>query len=201
MAIRAVCEVYQQSHTADPQSALLKGLETAHQNILDYAVHHPGLYGMGTTCTAASIVDAQLFFAHIGDSRLYLIRGNSIRRLTRDHSYVQRLVEAGVLRPEEAEHHPQRHVLTAALGVGAELVADAPVNAVPLWANDVLVLCTDGLWGLVTDQELLNAANSLTPEEACRKLVDLAKTRGGPDNITLQVMRVSGNGRPADKRE
>jgi protein phosphatase len=110
-------------------------------------------------------------------------------------------VEAGVLRPEDAEHHPQRHVLTAALGVGAELTADAPVNAVPLRANDVLVLCTDGLWGLVTDQELLKAGNSMAPDEACRELVNLAKSRGGPDNITLQVMRVSGNGRPPAVRE
>jgi protein phosphatase len=198
LAIRTVCEVYQQSGAADPQSALLKGLQTAHQSILDYAVRHPGMYGMGTTCTAASIVDARLFYAHIGDSRLYLIRDEAIRRLTRDHSYVQRMVEAGVLRPEEAEAHPQRHILTAALGVGAELVADAPVNALPIQAGDVLVLCTDGLWGLVSDEELLSAANSMTPVEACRELVQLAKSRGGPDNITLQILRVAGNGRPPE---
>jgi PPM family protein phosphatase len=194
MAIRTVRQVYEQSSATDPQSVLVKGLEAAHQNILDYASRHPGMYGMGTTCTAASIVNAQLFFAHVGDSRLYLIRDKTISRLTRDHSYVARLVESGVLRPEDAEHHPQRHVLTAALGVGAELIADTPVNALVLRADDVLVLCTDGLWGVVTDQELLKAASLMTPDNACRELVKLAKSRGGPDNITVQVMRVSGNG-------
>src|SRR5579884_2134680 len=175
MAIRAVLEAYERANGGDPQAALLTGLQAAHRRILDYAVQHPGMYGMGTTCTAASIVDAQLFFAHVGDSRLYLIRDDSITRLTRDHSYVQRLVETGLLKPEDAEQHPQRHILTAALGVGVELVADAPTTAVPLRAGDVLVLCTDGLWGLVGDHELLSAGKSMTPVEACHELVQLAK--------------------------
>ncbi len=190
IAIKTVCDTYRDSNGSDPQTALSKGLQAAHEAILVYAAQHPQLYGMGTTCTAASLVGPRLYFAHVGDSRLYLIRGATISRLTRDHSYVGRLVESGLLRPEDAEHHPQRHVLTAALGVGGELVTDAPAAAIELLPDDILILCTDGLWGLVKDEELQTAATANDPSQACRDLVDLAKRRGGPDNITLQVVRV-----------
>ena len=190
LAIKTVCSAYRDSNGTDPQTALNAGLQAAHQAILEHAARHPDLYGMGTTCTAASIIDSRLFFSHVGDSRLYLVRGDTISRLTRDHSYVGRLVETGLLRPEDAEHHPQRHVLTAALGVGGVLTPDSPDQPLELHPGDVLILCTDGLWGLVSDRELQDAAASRSPSEACRELVELAKTRGGPDNITLQVLRV-----------
>jgi PPM family protein phosphatase len=190
IAAKTVSNVYQHSNGTDPQTALLHGLEAAHREILDYAARHPNLTGMGTTCTAASIVDSRLYFSHIGDSRLYLVRNGTVSRLTRDHSYVGRLVETGFLRPEDAENHPQRHILTAALGVGTELEPDSPAAALELRGGDVLILCTDGLWGLVSDQELHQVA-SFHPRKACRELVDLAKSRGGPDNITVQVIRIS----------
>ena len=93
---------------------------------------------MGTTCTAFSIVGQELHFAHVGDSRLYLIDSESITRLTRDHSYVGRLVESGIVRPEDAESHPQRHILTAALGSGREVVPDAPE---PRWELETRSFC------------------------------------------------------------
>ena len=102
----------------DPRAWLLQGFQAAHQRIQEYADKYPDLHGMGTTCTAMALLDHQLYFAHVGDSRLYLVRGSTISRLTHDHSYVSRLVENGVLRAEEAESHPQRHILTAALGAG-----------------------------------------------------------------------------------
>jgi serine/threonine protein phosphatase PrpC len=191
LAIKTLSSVYRDCNGADPQTALLKGLQAAHEAILDYAARHPGLYGMGTTCTAAAIVGSQLFFSHVGDSRLYLVRGESISRLTRDHSYVGRLVEAGLLRPQDAEHHPQRHVLTAALGVGAELTPDAPPAAIELRCGDILLLCTDGLWGVVSDDELQAKALAGSPEQACRELIALANSRGGPDNLTVQILRVA----------
>ncbi len=197
LAIQTVRDTYRGSNGTDPQHALTEGLEAAHQAILDYAARRPDLFGMGTTCTAASVVGLQLYFSHVGDSRLYLVRGQTISRLTRDHSYVGRLVEAGFLRPEDAEHHPQRHVLTAALGVGSELTTDSPGAAIELHPADVLLLCTDGLWGVVPDQELHKAASSKPPSCACRELVELAKGRGGPDNITVLVLRVQADGTAA----
>ena len=145
---------------------------------------------MGTTCTAIVLLGNNLFYAHVGDSRLYMVRNGSITLLTRDHSYVSRLVEDGILSPEEAESHPQRHILTAALGSGTEVFPETPPKPIALEKDDVLILCTDGLWGVVGKGELRSAVAS-SPEQACKDLVALAKQRGGPDNITVQLLRLS----------
>jgi protein phosphatase len=191
LAVETVLQVYDNAFANDPQNALVAALASAHQSIQRYAAEHPQFYGMGTTCTALSIVDRQLHFAHVGDSRLYHIRAASISRLTRDHSYVGKLVESGIVRPEDADSHPQRHILTAALGSGREVAPHAPDRPFPLEEGDTLVLCTDGLWGLVGDQELARVVQSTPPAEACLQLVGMALERGGPDNITVLVLRVA----------
>jgi serine/threonine protein phosphatase PrpC len=165
-------------------------MAAAHENIQRFASEHPQFHGMGTTCTALSIVGRQLFFAHVGDSRLYLVRPTAITRLTRDHSYVGRLVESGIVREEDAESHPQRHILTAALGSGRDVTPDAPESPIELQPGDTLVLCTDGLWSVVPEQDLANLARSNAPAPACAALVDLALQRGGPDNVTVIILRV-----------
>jgi len=196
LAIETIQEVYGQDSTGDPRDALLKGFQEAHHRIREYAEAHPEFQGMGTTCTALALNNLHLYFAHVGDSRLYLVRGSTISRLTRDHSYVGRLVESGVLRSDEAERHPQRHILTAALGAGAEIVADAPLNPIDLEQDDVLVLCTDGLWSLIHEPEIMDIVSKKAASAACSELVQLARQRGGPDNITVQILRVSANGAP-----
>jgi protein phosphatase len=190
LAVETVREIYDQVFDQDPQSALVKAFAFAHERIQSYAEAHPELRGMGTTCTALVIRGHELHFAHVGDSRLYLIRGFVLSRLTRDHSYVGRLVENGIVRAEDAESHPQRHILTAALGSGNEVAADVSQQAVPLQPSDTLVLCTDGLWGQVKEQEVVNMVNEFDPEKCCRALVNKALEKGGPDNITVQVIRV-----------
>jgi serine/threonine protein phosphatase PrpC len=194
LAVETVRDVFDQEGSPDLRDALLKGFRAAHEKIRQYAEAHPEFSGMGTTCTALALHDLQLYFAHIGDSRLYLVRADRIARLTRDHSYVGRLVESGVLRSDEAEHHPQRHILTAALGAGTEVVADSPINPLTLENGDVLVLCTDGLWSLVPEAEIQEIVTAQAPSAACSELVKRARERGGPDNITLQVLRLSRNG-------
>lgn len=194
LAVETIQDVYDHDPAVNPRDSLLKGFQEAHQRIRDYAEAHPEFQGMGTTCTALALNDFRLYFAHVGDSRLYLVRGDSIMRLTRDHSYVGRLVESGVLRSDEAEHHPQRHILTAALGAGGEVVADAPLSPVTLENGDALVLCTDGLWGPVHETEILDMVTRLDASTACAQLVKLARERGGPDNITVQILRLSANG-------
>jgi len=190
LAVETVRDVYDQASGDDPQTALTESFVTAHARIQDYAERHPAFHGMGTTCTALVLRDRQLYFAHVGDSRLYLIRDARILRLTRDHSYVGRLVESGIVSAEDAEKHPQRHILTAALGAGRELAVDGAEQGLAMQDGDDLLLCTDGLWGVVTDEELETLVSGNAPAESCAALVKLARERGGPDNITVQVLRV-----------
>jgi PPM family protein phosphatase len=191
LAVETVREVYSSAPGSNPQKALVEALTVAHQNIQSYTIEHPDFQGMGTTCTAAAIVDHELYFAHVGDSRLYLVRGAVVTRLTRDHSYVGRLVESGIVRPEDAESHPQRHILTAALGSGKEIDPDVPEIPVLVEKGDTLILCTDGLWSLVGEKELAHAVQTSDPAQACEALVKMALSRGGPDNITALILRIS----------
>jgi serine/threonine protein phosphatase PrpC len=190
IAVEAIQEVFSRDSGVDPQALLVAGFQTAHERILRYVTEHPELHGMGTTATAIALSQNQLYYAHVGDSRLYLVRGPKVSRLTRDHSYVGRLVENGVISAEEAETHPQRHILTAALGAGAEVSPDAPQHPVALQKGDVLVLCTDGLWGLLSEDEIQTIVAGRELPEACQALIKKAKDRGAPDNITVQIMRV-----------
>ena len=190
LAVETLVAVYRGFGGGDPQTALVEALQAAHRQIRQYSFANPELRGMGTTCTAAAIVQNALYYVHVGDSRLYLIRDGQITRVTRDHSYVGRLVESGMISPEEAEHHPQRNILTAALGTNPDLVMDSPAEPEPLRSEDVLLICTDGLWGLVRNSEILDAVENKSAELAGRKLINLARERGGPDNITVQILRL-----------
>jgi protein phosphatase len=196
LAVETVREVYQHDSREDAQAALVQSFAAAHHRIQDYGEKHPLFQGMGTTCTAFVLRGRQLYFAHVGDSRLYLLRDERILRLTRDHSYVGRLVESGLVRAEDAERHPQRHILTAALGSGTEVAVDSAQDGVAVQDGDDLLLCTDGLWGVVTEEELEGAVRGKSPAESCAALITLARQRGGPDNITVQVMHV---GPPSDR--
>ena len=180
------------SGAGDPSELLIAALGKAHAAIQDYAREHPELAGMGTTCTAAALIGGLLYYGHVGDTRLYLIRGGAIRRVTHDHSLVQRLVDTGVITEAQAADHPDRNVLVAALGMSGAVSVDVPDAAIPLEPGDTLLICTDGLHGLVSEPELADAATRSEPRQACRQLVQMARDRGGPDNITLQIVRVDG---------
>ena len=189
IAIETIEHVYAEATEGDPHTWLDQGFHIAHSSIQDYASRHPEFHGMGTTCAAAAIHSDKVYYAHLGDSRIYLANKERIRRLTRDHSYVGRLIENGLLQPEEAESHPQRHILTAALGAGQSVSAELPEQPLTVTAGSSLILCTDGLWGQVSDDEIYKEALDSDPAHACRSLIDLAKERGGPDNITVQIVR------------
>jgi len=190
IAVETVEKTYAAAPDSDARASLLSGFQDAHRLIHKYADQHPPLQGMGTTCTAVALLDHDLYYAHVGDSRLYLARDSRIYPLTRDQSYVGRLVEQGIISPEEAASHPQRHILTSALGSGAEVAPESSEQPILLEPQDVLVLCTDGLWGVVNDVEI-QAAAAKPPDEACRLLIEQAKKRGGPDNITVQIVRMA----------
>jgi protein phosphatase len=192
IAVEAIQQIYAEAPGSDPQLLLAAAFREAHGRIHRYAAAHPQFRGMGTTATALVLLsNTHLYYSHVGDSRLYLVRAGQASRLTQDHSYVSRLVENGVITSEEAEIHPQRHILTAALGAGQEFSPNVPEHPIALESGDVLVLCSDGLWGLVSDNEVGQVAAANSPADACRALVDMAKERGGPDNITVQVLRIN----------
>jgi serine/threonine protein phosphatase PrpC len=190
IAIETVRDVYLQHAGDDPGEALLTAFQNAHAAIQAYAREHPELRGMGTTCTAIALRERDLFYGHVGDSRLYLIRDSGISQVTDDHSLVGQLVRLGQITTEEAAVHPDRNVLTAALGMDAAVPGDFSELPVLLYPNDILLICTDGLHGLVNDQELRDIALSNPPREACRELVRMANDRGGFDNITVQILKV-----------
>lgn len=190
LAVETLMAVYRDFGGDDPQQALVEALRRAHEQVRNYSFAHPELRGMGTTCTAAAIVQNALYYVHVGDTRLYLLRDGQITRVTRDHSYVGRLVESGIISPEEAEHHPQRNILTAALGTNPDLIMDSPGRPEPLRPNDVLLICSDGLWGQVRDSEILETVENKSAEQAGHQLIELARERGGPDNITVEILRL-----------
>jgi PPM family protein phosphatase len=190
IATDTVRDVYSSSTSNAPQEILTQALIQANADVQQKARTTPALRGMGTTLTAAAVVGDKIYFAHVGDSRLYLVRKESIRPLTRDHSLVGRLVESGVIRAVDADSHPQRHVLTAAVGVSETIEPDTPAEPVTLSKGDLLLLCTDGLWGQVSEPEILRAVSLDEIEDAARTLVQLARDHGGPDNITVQILKI-----------
>jgi protein phosphatase len=191
IAVETVQRSYITDTAAEPQARLLSAFHVAHSQVQQKAREKPALRGMGTTLTAFALLGNRVIFAHVGDSRIYLFRAGKLRPLTRDHSLVARLVANGVIRAADAESHPQKHVLTAAVGVSDEIHPDAPDETIVVQPGDQLLACTDGLWGQLSDEEIANALIGNAPAEACRKLVQLAKDHGGPDNITLQIMRIT----------
>jgi protein phosphatase len=196
IAVETVKQSYSQSRETDAQRALAHAFAEAHQQIQLRAVEQPSLKGMGTTCTAFALVNDRLYFAHIGDSRLYLLQSGALRLLSHDHTLIARWVQSGVIKPEEAEHHPQKHVLTAAMGVAGEINPDVPAGPVSVRQADTLMICTDGLWGQMSEAEIHAVLGKESPENACREFVRLARERGGPDNITVLVLRIGGGARP-----
>ena len=161
-----------------------EGVLEAHKAILKQAS------GGGTTLTAALIVGEQITIAHIGDSRAYAIsRDGKMEVLTRDHSLVKRLEELGQITSEEAAIHPQRNVLYRALGQGEPF--DPDIITAPMPEGGFLLLCSDGLWGAVPQEEMLKLITSnQSPFEACRLMVEAANKAGGPDNISAVLARL-----------
>jgi serine/threonine protein phosphatase PrpC len=163
----------------------------ANTEILNWTKLHPECAGMGTTCTALALRDDQAWLAHIGDSRAYLLRDGSLRQLSEDQTLVAQLVREGKLTEEEARHSPVSNIILQALGMGPgiePLIWDKPLA---LAAGDTLVLCTDGLHGLVSDADIADMAGRLAPLEACAALIEAAVVAGGHDNISVGIVRAA----------
>jgi PPM family protein phosphatase len=168
---------------------LAQAARLAHARVQSAAREDLRLQGMGTTLTAAGLRGGSLHLVQVGDSRAYLLRGGTLRQLTRDQSVVQAMVDAGRLSEEEARVSPQRNVILQALGVEGAL--DPVTSEVELEAGDTVLLCTDGLSGVLSDRDMARILiDADTPEEACRGLVAATLDRGAPDNVTCVVLEV-----------
>jgi protein phosphatase len=171
------------SHRPAIHQVMRAAVSEAHERIRQ---SHPG---GKTTLTCAFVLGTNAFVAHVGDSRAYLIRRNTLSQITTDHSLVKRLIEVGQITAQEAKTHPQRNVLYRALGRDGELQVDTYLQSVP--SNSSLLLCSDGLWGMISEgtmQSIVYTAPS--PQIACRRLVARANKNGGEDNITAVLVQI-----------
>lgn len=186
LATRHLLESVALEHFADK---LRTAVEHSSQAIEDYGVEHREARGMGATATAALVMDGQAFVANVGDSRTYLIRDGKIERITRDHSLVERLVEAGQIEPDDVYDHPSRNLIYRSLGAGHAAV-EVDIFVERLRPGDALLLCCDGLWEMIRDpqiQQIINEHEDV--EKACDTLISVANTNGGEDNITAVLVR------------
>ena len=161
-------------------------LEYANMVIYEEAKKDKNLEGMGTTLEVCLIYNNRAYIGHIGDSRIYRIRKDFIRKITQDHSYVQKLVQDGTITKEEAEHHPKKNMLMKALGVNAFVEPDVMVKG--FQKGDILVICSDGLTNMVDINDIFKSVNQ-NFEIATKELVDLANQNGGIDNITIITIK------------
>lgn len=173
-----------------PGEHLRRGAELANEAICHRAIQDENCRGMGTTMVAVIATGEKAYILNIGDSRAYHIREEGIVKVTRDHSVVEDLVHRGELTPEQARMHPQKNLITRALG--AESVARTDLYEVEWKPGEFLLLCSDGLSNMLTDQELLyEALYGGTPESCCRRMLDIALTRGAPDNVTAALIQLA----------
>jgi len=192
IAVDEIRRAYYSSPQKDPGKALCEAFAVANRAIIEESLKESSLFGMGTTCTAMALVEGKAYFAHVGDSRAYLLRDGKLRQITSDHSLVWDMVRSGVISEREAENHPQRNIITRSLGSAADTAADSPATPLEVREGDVFLLCSDGLTTLVKDAEIEKLLAAAEPAQAVKALVGLANERGGRDNITVQVVKVRG---------
>ncbi|HEX9067302.1 MAG TPA: PP2C family serine/threonine-protein phosphatase [Ktedonobacterales bacterium] len=169
--------------------SLREAIEHGNDRIREYAREHPDAKDLGATVTAALVIQGKAYVANVGDSRTYLVRDGKLQKLTRDHSFVARLVETGQIEPDDVYDHPNRNFIYRSLGAGKSDV-EVDIFTEDLQPGDVLVLCSDGTWEMVRDPEIEQIVSHTDDlSKACEKLVDLANDHGGEDNISVVLVR------------
>ena len=182
---------YGSASASDPKEALRLAVAQANAAVFEAGAGKTGRDHMGTTLTAAVVFNHRVVVGHVGDSRCYLVLDDTITQLSKDHSWVAEEVEAGRMSPEQARVNPRRNIITRALGLRPDVDVDA--YEARLEPGNVVVICSDGLHGLVTEEEIYSYVKRLRPNDAVDALVQLANDRGGPDNISVVIARVLGS--------
>jgi protein phosphatase len=191
MAVEVLLRAYQEEPAAAGSATrLYRAVQQANIEIYDRQVAVPELRGMSTTLTAAVVDAGQLTAVHVGDSRLYLVRGGAITQLTKDHTAAAEKVRLKLMSKEKARLSPDRSVLTRC--VGRELIVARDRVSQPLAQGDALLLCSDGLHGVLADEELGALVEGRSAADGCRALLEAANARGTPDNLTAALLRVVG---------
>ncbi len=188
IGVRTIRETYFQESDEDVVTALARAIRAANTAIYEHAREHLTHSGMGTTCVALALVGGRGFFANIGDSRAYILRGGTLRQVTLDHSWVAEQVRAGILTEAQARVHAHRNVITRSLGTQPDVTADLFIE--DMHEADRVLLCSDGLHGYVVESEIQHAIEEHEPEPSVRHLIDMANANGGPDNITAVVVNL-----------
>lgn len=181
----------------DPLTLLTRAVQAANRAIFEAAERNRKLQGMGTTATALLLRGGHAYGAHVGDSRTYLVRNGDIFAMTEDHSAVMELVRRGVISREEARHHPEKNVISRALGSHRDVQVTGWPQPFAVLPGDAFLLCSDGLYDLVEDAVLLATVRDTHPQVACDRLVTLAREAGGHDNISVAILAMSAAGAPA----
>ncbi len=188
LCVESVARVFK-TGKGDAEERLRRGFGLANKEIHRSALKNPRLRGMGTTAVAVLFSPrGRAWVGWIGDSRAYLQRAGCLESLTADHSLVAEWIRGGIISGDEAENHPRRNELTRAIGFGDDVEPD--VVELDVEPGDILLLCSDGLWGVVSDQEIGYTIGSLDPAAAARALVETANANGGPDNVTVQLLAI-----------
>lgn len=197
IGVDSICSYVNEHECAIPQQFLVKALEYANSQIYSEARANPELRGMGTTACVALVRDDKVWYAHVGDSRIYYYNAKQrgLYRLTKDHSVVQALVDQGLITEAEAEHHPDKNKIRKSLGIKEDVEPEPCQMPLIPAEGDILLICSDGLSGMMSEDDILEVL-STTPDtnEAGKVLVEVAKSGGGTDNITVQLVKFSNIG-------
>ena len=188
MAVQHVSDYYYSSKS-DTIQALGDALRSAHRSIIKRSSATAKHANMGTTCTAVVILEKSIYIGHAGDSRAYLIGDMEIRQLTKDHTYVQHLYDKGLITLNEKLRHPDRNIVTMVLGTQNEFMPDVYSYDNVLGEQESLLLCSDGLYDYIDDDELKSIVNGQVPADAAETMIDMAKKRGGHDNISVIIVK------------
>lgn len=194
IAVNTILKVFNDKYFEDPRVGITEAIVSANNAILAHASEHPDLQGMGSTCVLLVVREGLVYVGHVGDSRIYLIRSHRIKQLTKDHSYVQMLVDAGQITKEQAEHHPRKNEITNALGIPEMQLPTVMDDAINPEAGDCFLLCSDGLSGMVSDdkiEKIVSRQKEMRAQERVNALIEEARENGGLDNITAQIVEFS----------
>ena len=191
IAIRTIHDFLDSQFIQDPREAIGLAIDAANKAIVKQAEQNPDLEGMGSTCVLLIVRDGKVYIGHVGDSRIYLIREKTIVQLTKDHSFVQSLVDIGQITKEQAEHHPRKNEITNALGLPEMAPATVREEAIEPQAGDCFLLCSDGLSGMVSEhdiEKIVSRQRDYSTQQRADLLVQAANNNGGLDNITVELV-------------
>jgi serine/threonine protein phosphatase PrpC len=196
LAVETISAYYYEHGIEDPLVVLAGSAARANTEVFETAKTDPALLGMGTTLTVILLRENRAYVAHVGDSRAYRIRADGIRQITEDHTVVAELARRGVIAADEVERHPDKNLITRAVGTKPQVAVYTAAETDAVAPGDVFVLCSDGLHDLVSTEEIRATVTMVDPYHACRHLIELARQRSGHDNISVCVLaaRETGGG-------